>query len=245
MRYIAKTDIGLKRENNEDCLFAKIYDDNNALFIVADGLGGYASGEIASQVVTKSIRESFEAEYENLKTMNNNEVKEFLSKIVKIANEKVYSMQSTNPKYKGMGTTIVLVSKVNGKIYYESIGDSRLYYIDERQENIEQITVDDTYVNELLKKHLIKEEEVETHPQKHVLTKALGIFSKIEVNVNDFDKEKGYLILCSDGLTNMLTNEDILHAVIVNPFDKLAEKYVIEANARGGKDNITVVIVEI
>ncbi len=245
MRFIAKTDIGLKRENNEDCLFAKIYDDDNALFIVADGLGGYASGEIASQVVTKSIRESFESGFESLKTADDNKIKEFLSEIVKIANEKVYSMQSTNPKYKGMGTTIVLVSKINGKLYYESIGDSRLYYIDEKQENIEQITIDDTYVNELLKKNLIKEEEVETHPQKHVLTKALGIFSKIEINVNKFDRDRGYLILCSDGLTNMLTNEDILHTVIVNSFDKLAEKYVIEANAKGGRDNITVIIVEI
>ena len=78
-----------------------------------------------------------------------------------------------------MGTTIVLVGKVNGKIYYESVGDSRLYYIDENKQSIEQITSDDTYVNELLKKNLIKKSEAETHPQKHVLTKALGILIKL------------------------------------------------------------------
>lgn len=245
MRYTAKTDIGLKRENNEDCLFAKIYDEENALFIVADGLGGYSSGEIASQTVTKSVREDFEAKLEVLKNGEKKKVKEYLAKIVLDANDKVYSMQTSEPKYKGMGTTIVLVAKINGNLYYLSIGDSRLYYIDERKENIEQITIDDTYVNELLKKNLIKEEEAETHPQKHVLTKALGIFSKLEVKVHDFYKTSGYLILCSDGLTNMLTDEEILEKILVTPQDKLAEKYVNEANAKGGRDNITVIAVEI
>ena len=245
MRYTAKTDIGLKRENNEDCLFAKIYDEENALFIVADGLGGYSSGEIASQTVTKNIREGFEEKLDVLKSGEKKKVKEYLSKIVLNANEKVYSMQTGEPKYKGMGTTIVLVAKIIGNIYYLSIGDSRLYYVDKRKENIEQITVDDTYVNELLKKNLIKEEEAEKHPQKHVLTKALGIFSKLEIKVHDFYKTEGYLILCSDGLTNMLKDEEILEKLLVTPEDKIAEKYVNEANAKGGKDNITVIVVEI
>ena len=245
MRYTSKTDIGLKRENNEDCLFAKIYDEDNALFIVADGLGGYSSGEIASQTVAKSVREDFEAKLDVLKTGEKKKVKEYLAKIVLNANNKVYSMQTSNPKYKGMGTTIVLVAKISGDIYYLSIGDSRLYYIDERKENIEQITIDDTYVNELLKKNLIKEEEAEKHPQKHVLTKALGIFSKLEIKVHDFYKTSGYLLLCSDGLTNMLSNEEILEKLLVTPEDKIAEKYINEANAKGGRDNITVIVVEI
>ena len=148
-------------------------------------------------------------------------------------------------KYNGMGTTITLVGKVNNKLYYESVGDSRLYYIDANKENIEQITVDDTYVNELLKKKLIKKSEVENHPQKHMLTKAIGIFNKIDTQVDILEKDKGYLILTTDGLTNMLTNEDILQTVRLNRFLALSDIFVDAANRNGGTDNITVIVVEI
>lgn len=245
MRYTAKTDVGLKRDNNEDNLYARIYDENTALFVVADGLGGYSSGEVASKVAVNNIRDNFELNLDNLKKSDEDDVKKFLKQLIKITNEKIYSMQMANPQYKGMGTTIVLVGKVNGKIYYESIGDSRLYYIDESKQTIEQITVDDTYVNELLKKNLIKKSEAATHPQKHVLTKALGIFNKIDVQVDILIKDKGYLILCSDGLTNMLTNEDIIQTVELTDFDLLADTFIDKANRNGGTDNITVVVVKI
>lgn len=245
MRYTAKTDVGLKRDNNEDNLYARIYDENTALFVVADGLGGYSSGEVASKVAVNNIRDNFELNLDNLKKSDEDDVKKFFKQLIKITNEKIYSMQMANPQYKGMGTTIVLVGKVNGKIYYESIGDSRLYYIDESKQTIEQITVDDTYVNELLKKNLIKKSEAATHPQKHVLTKALGIFNKIDVQVDILIKDKGYLILCSDGLTNMLTNEDIIQTVELTDFDLLADTFVDKANRNGGTDNITVVVVKI
>lgn len=245
MRYTAKTDRGQIRENNEDFFYANVYDENTALFIVADGLGGYASGEVASKMTVNSVVENFELNMETLKTSNDEEIKNFFRHVISMSNEKVYKLQKTEAKYKGMGTTIVLVAKINGKMYYESVGDSRLYYIDSRKEEIQQVTIDDTYVNELLKKNLIKEEEVETHPQKHVLTKAVGVFNKIDVQVDVLDKDSGYLILCSDGLTNMLTDEDILKMVITKDFDTLSEHYVVEANAHGGRDNITVIAVEI
>lgn len=245
MRYTAKTDVGLKRNNNEDSLFAKIYDNDTALFVVADGLGGYSSGEVASQIAVNAIKDNFELNLETLKASSEDKIKQFFKQLISITNEKIYNMQNTNPKYKGMGTTIVLVSKINNRLYYESIGDSRLYYIDSKKENIEQITVDDTYVNELLRKNLIKKSEVENHPQKHMLTKALGIFNKVDIQVNILERQKGYLILCSDGLTNMLTNEDILQIVISNNFLVLSDVFIDNANRNGGKDNITVIVVEI
>jgi len=201
MRYTARTDVGLKRENNEDNLYARIYDENTALFVVADGLGGYSSGEVASKVAVNNIRDNFEVNLDTLKKSDEHDVKQFFKQLIQVTNEKIYSMQMANPKYKGMGTTIVLVGKINGNIYYESVGDSRLYYIDEIKQDIEQITEDDTYVNELLRKKLIKKSEVDTHPQKHMLTKALGIFNKVDLQVDILLKNKGYLILCSDGLT--------------------------------------------
>lgn len=245
MRYTTRTDVGLKRENNEDNLYARIYDENTALFVVADGLGGYSSGEVASKVAVNNIRDNFEVNLDTLKKSDEHDIKQFFKQLIQITNEKIYSMQMANPKYKGMGTTIVLVGKVNGNIYYESVGDSRLYYIDEIKQKIEQITEDDTYVNELLRKKLIKKSEVDTHPQKHMLTKALGIFNKVDLQVDLLIKDKGYLILCSDGLTNMLTNENILQTVINTDFSILADTLVDEANRNGGTDNITVIVVEI
>ena len=245
MRYTARTDVGQKRENNEDNLYARIYDENTALFVVADGLGGYSSGEVASKVAVNNIRDNFEVNLDKLKKSDEIDIKQFFKQLIQITNEKIYSMQMANPKYKGMGTTIVLVGKVNGKMYYESVGDSRLYYIDENKQSIEQITSDDTYVNELLKKNLIKKSEAETHPQKHVLTKALGIFNKIDVQVDILIKDKGFLVLCSDGLTNMLSNEDILKTVKENNFLILSDSFIDKANINGGTDNITVVVVEI
>ena len=245
MRYTARTDIGLKREKNEDNFFAKIYDENTALFIVADGLGGYSSGEVASKVAINTIKDNFELNIETLRKKNEEKVKLFLKQLIIIANEKIYNLQNSNKKYNGMGTTVVLVGKINGKLYYESVGDSRLYYIDEDKQSIEQITSDDTYVNELLKKKLIKKSEADNHPQKHVLTKALGIFNKLDVQVDILIKDKGYLILCSDGLTNMLTNEDILQIVNQTNFLLLSDKFIDKANENGGTDNITVIVVEI
>lgn len=245
MRYTARTDVGRKRENNEDNLYARIYDEQTALFVVADGLGGYSSGEVASKVAVNNIRDNFEVNLDTLKKSDEHDVKQFFKQLIEITNEKIYSMQLANPKYKGMGTTIVLVGKINGKIYYESIGDSRLYYIDEKKQSIEQVTVDDTYVNELLKKNLIKKSEAATHPQKHMLTKALGIFNKIDVQVDVLIRNKGYLILCSDGLTNMLTNEDILQTIELTNFMTLSDVFIDKANRNGGTDNITVVVVEI
>ncbi len=245
MRYTARTDIGLKREQNEDDFFAKIYDENTALFIVADGLGGYSSGEVASKVAIKTMKDNFELNIETLRKVDEEKVKTFFEQLIIIANEKIYNLQKSNKKYNGMGTTIVLVGKVDGKLYYESVGDSRLYYIDANKDTIEQITVDDTYVNELLKKNLIKKSEIATHPQKHMLTKALGIFGKIESKAKILDVNTGYLILCSDGLTNMLSNDDILQTVKDNNFVIVSDKLIDIANENGGVDNITAVVIEI
>ena len=245
MKYTARTDIGQKRENNEDFLFAKIYDDNTALFVVADGLGGYSSGEVASQMAVNSIKDNFELNLDVLRASDEEKIKQFFKQLIIVTNDKVFDVQKSNKKYNGMGTTITLVGKVNNKLYYESVGDSRLYYIDANKENIEQVTVDDTYVNELLKKKLIKKSEVENHPQKHMLTKAIGIFNKIDTQVDILVKDIGYLILTTDGLTNMLTNEDILQTVRLNRFLALSDIFVEAANRNGGTDNITVIVVEI
>ena len=245
MRYTAKTDIGQKRKNNEDSYFAKIYDEDIALYIVADGLGGYNSGEVASQLAVKLVVENFEHNLNLLKSSSEDQVKSFFEQLIHITNEKVYEVQSNNEKYSGMGTTAVIVSVINNKIYYTSIGDTRIYYINDEKTVIKQVTTDDTYVNELLRKKLIKADEAINHPQKHVLTKAIGIFEKVEVKTQILNKENGYLILCSDGLTNMLNNKEIINVMRTNQFSKLSDVYVNLSNENGGSDNITVIVVEL
>jgi len=246
MKFIAKTDVGKKRGNNEDAFFTKIYNENIALYIVADGLGGYESGEVASNLLIKVFSEYFEKSIEDIDSnISDSKVKSILTKALLSANDKIYKLEKTDAKYRGMGTTIVVVVMIFGKIYYMSIGDSRLYFLDENLLRIRQVTEDDTYVNELLRTNVIGPEEVENHPQKHVLTKAIGIFSKVDGSVKKINAKSGYLLLCTDGLTNMLTDIEILNIFKKFKFDELATKLIFKANLHGGNDNITVVIVKI
>ena len=209
MEFVAKSDVGRKRSNNEDSFFAKIYNENIALFIVADGLGGYASGEVASKIVTDTISTYVENNLNFLAAMNSKQIMESIKKVVLEANKKIYSLEKTDVKYDNMGSTVVLALKVSNDMYYTSIGDTRLYYISDKMDKIEQITIDDTYVNELIKTRIITEEEAKVHPQRHVLTKAVGITKDLKFNVEKLNKKRGYLLFCSDGLTNMLEDKEI------------------------------------
>lgn len=246
MKFIAKTDVGKKRSNNEDAFFTKIYSEDISLYIVADGLGGYESGEVASNILIQVFSECFE---ESIKNIDSNitdvKVKSILTQALLTANEKIYKLEKTDAKYRGMGTTIVIVTKIYDKIYYMSVGDSRLYFLDEKLSRIKQVTEDDTYVNELLRTNVIGPEEAKDHPQKHVLTKAVGIFSKVDATVRKINAKDGYLLLCTDGLTNMLTDIEILNIFKKCKFEELAENLILKANLYGGNDNITVVIVKI
>lgn len=245
MEFVANTDIGKKRANNEDSFFAKCYNDEIALYVVADGLGGYEGGEFASKMLVDSISNYIESNLERLPKLNENNIKNILNVSLNLANKKIYDLEKTDEKYKGMGTTIVLLLKVKSKLFYMSVGDSRMYHITSDFSKIEQITVDDTYVNELIKTNVITKEEAIDHPQKHVLTKAVGILKNINANVEILNKDKGYLLLCSDGVSNMLSCEEILEVFSKNDFSKLADNIIKKANLNGGNDNITVVIVKL
>ena len=244
MDFVAKTDVGIKRSNNEDSYFAKKYNDDISLYIIADGLGGYEGGEIASRLLTIKMSRYFEEHLND--NLNDEKVISniLLTSLDKINNE-IYKMEKVNEKYNGMGTTIVLVAVIYKKIYYISIGDSRLYYIDEKFNNIVQITEEDTYVNTLLKTTAIEQKDVENHPQKHVLTKAIGVFKDVNAQVNLLDENKGYLLLCTDGLTNMLDNKSILQVLQLNKFENVAEEYIKKANENGGVDNTTVIVIKL
>ena len=244
MNFVAKSDIGKIRTNNEDSFFAKEYNEDVSLFVVADGMGGYASGEVASSIVTETMSTCIEEYINILPSKKEENVKEIFKEALTKANEKIFNLGKTDIKYEGMGTTVVAILKVKNNMYYTSVGDTRIYYIDDKLKAIMQITEDDSYVNELVKTNVITKEEAENHPQKHMLTKAVGILDTIVFDIKKINKKKGYLLLCTDGLTNMLNDREILKIIQENNFEYTAEKLVLKANEKGGNDNITVVILK-
>lgn len=244
MEFVAKTDVGLRRSNNEDSYFAKKYSDEVSLYIVADGLGGYEGGEIASRLLTIKMSRYFE-EHLNDDLKDESIVSDILLTALDKINGEIYKMEKSSPKYNGMGTTIVLVAVIYNKVYYLSVGDSRLYYISNDRNSIKQITEDDTYVNTLLKTNAIEQKDVENHPQKHVLTKAIGVFKDIKTELHALNETSGYLLLCTDGLTNMLDNEAILQVLQMKKFENTADEYIEKANENGGVDNTTVVVIKL
>ena len=244
MEFVAKTDVGLRRSNNEDSYFAKKYSDEVSLYIVADGLGGYEGGEIASRLLTIKMSRYFE-EHLNDDLKDESIVSDILLTALDKINGEIYKMEKSSPKYNGMGTTIVLVAVIYNKVYYLSVGDSRLYYISNDKNSIKQITEDDTYVNTLLKTNAIEQKDVENHPQKHVLTKAIGVFKDIKTELHALNETSGYLLLCTDGLTNMLDNEAILQVLQMKKFENTADEYIKKANENGGVDNTTVVVIKL
>ncbi|MEG1705544.1 MAG: Stp1/IreP family PP2C-type Ser/Thr phosphatase [Clostridia bacterium] len=251
--YVVRSDVGQKREINEDYfLIKKIGKDGKdiVLYIVADGLGGYESGEVASKLAAETIYNNILNEYDVLiKSKNKNKEKSvcnLLKNAVKNANEQIYNLEKTDEKYKGMGTTLLVVLKYFDDIYYLSVGDSRIYYIERNFNKIFLLTEDDTYVNELVKTNAITYEEAKNHPQKHILTKAVGVFKDIEVTIQKLEKDfNGYILLCTDGVTNMIKKDEIIDIFKKSTFDMFAQKIVDISNERGGTDNITALVIDI
>lgn len=239
MKAYAKTDIGSKRSMNQDSLYCN---ENQVgsfqnLFIVADGMGGHRAGDHASKLCVESIVSSIE------KSGHKTPVTIF-EEAVTNANRTVYEEAKANPEYDGMGTTMVACTLLGDKLYIANIGDSRLYLIDDE---IQQITSDHSLVEEMVKIGNITEREARVHPHKNIITRALGIDSSVhadyfEISVNKFN----YILMCSDGLSNMLEDEDmeyiIKHSETV---EQAVNKLVDKANENGGDDNITVIVVRI
>lgn len=235
------TDSGLSRENNQDSFFVSNQEDF-PLFIVADGMGGHNAGEIASDIAVETIRENTFNNRENLNCKDNivNTIKQSLAE----ANKKIYFKALGTPECSGMGTTVTMVYVFQNKLYIGHVGDSRAYYIDELC--IKQITEDDSLVNELLKNGSITKEEAINHPQRNVITKALGTSIDIEVDVETFDYKHGdILIICSDGLSNMVKEDIIFKTIKSEDNVNLACRYLVDlAKENGGLDNITVIIIK-
>ena len=243
LRAVGLTDVGKVREVNQDS-FANI--DMLGLYIVADGMGGHAAGEKASlSAVTTAIEVFSSYDFEEKKLMGSDvtlTIEDVIKIALKEANNRIIQASISSVHLQGMGTTGVISILYGDKVFLGNVGDSRAYLIN--AEGIKQISRDHSVVQDLKDQGLITEEEAKVHPYRNVITRCLGMQADIEVDTFNLDFNVGdRVLMCTDGLTNHVTNEEIRATVIENEDLDVACKALIDkANERGGTDNITVVI---
>ena len=213
------------------------------LFLVADGMGGHAGGEVASRMAVELVRETFKKDMEQ--TGDASDPSKRLQKAIQTANQNIYEKGSQTPSLSGMGTTIVCAYLHEKTVYIAYVGDSRAYQI--HQQDITQVTYDHSLVYEYIKTGMMTAEEAENHPLKHVLSRAMGTSSQVEADVLQVQVEPGdFLLLCSDGLSNTVSNQSIVQKLQNNNGDLegACQALIEEANHQGGIDNITVAVLQ-
>ena len=247
--YKAVTDVGRKRKGNEDSLFVNA--DQN-LFVVADGMGGHAAGEVASKIAVDSINEfvvltAGDEEItwpfgldENMSYDGNR-----LKTAVRFANRKVLEATKERAEYEGMATTVAAVLVDGDSANLAHVGDSRVYLV--RAEELTQLTSDHSWVNEQIQSGVISADQARSHPLRNVVTRALGGKADLQVDMQVHEIEpQDILLLCSDGLTTMIPDDEIARLMneTQGDIEEAAQSLVDAANARGGEDNITVVLLK-
>ena len=248
IRYAAKTDVGMKRTHNED-YFSLLEQDQ--LFLVADGMGGHASGEVASKMAAETMQEFFTRSQDDDVTWpykmdrQLSFVENRLVVGVKMANQRIYEAALKDLRLKGMGTTIVGGQIVGDKLYIAHVGDSRCYRV--REGKIQQMTRDHSLLEDYKDaKPGMSEEEQRKFPHKNVITRALGMRDTVQVDLHAQDIAPGdTYVFCSDGLSGMIDDDTILKIVVANPDLELAVSALVEAaNQAGGTDNVTVLALQ-
>lgn len=238
MRSFGLTDKGLVREHNEDHFYRSDNKVGNLpnLYVVADGMGGHNAGDIASkQAVAYMI--------DYIEKAKDTDVTVLMTDAVLHANEQVFLEGQENSSYKGMGTTLVACSIVESKLYVVNVGDSRLYKLSSA---LEQVTVDHSIVEELYRAGQITEQDKMTHPDRNVITRAIGAEGAVAVDHFTVDlSAEDLIVMCSDGLNKMMVNEEIERLIDKHDDLEAAAGALVEgAKALGGRDNITVILVD-
>jgi len=243
-----QSDVGRVRSSNEDAW--GVFPDLQ-FFVVADGMGGHAAGEIASRMAVDIMHDFIESSLPSSEVTWPAEIDMNLPLPVrrlvaagKLANEKIFQSSRAQSKLSGMGTTMVAVLIDQNTAYIAHVGDSRAYLL--RDEKISRLTEDHSLINDYITQGLLKSEEAQQHPLKHVITRALGSSGRVEVDVKPVPLQHGdVILLCSDGLSNLLTDEEMS----ATGFDALqdprsvCERLIDFANLKGGEDNITVIVI--
>lgn len=242
MRFHGITDIGKMRNKNEDIIYYPTYEDEEKLFILADGMGGAKAGEVASKLALETSKAVFDTNIVN--AVDQEDIQGVIRKSIINANKIVMSESQKINSYKGMGSTLIMAYAYKNKIYIGHVGDSRVYRI--RKNVIRQLTKDHSFAQELLRNGTITREEAENHPQRNALTKVIGYERNLEpdIIVKGFLKDD-IILICSDGLSNMVSDEDIYKIIIKNYYDvRVACRELVKAaNNAGGADNISAIVI--
>ena len=240
MKGFARTDIGKARDMNQDYYYIPSSENDLQIYILADGMGGYNGGEIASKLAVQTVREYIENNFDKIEHTKE-EILNMIKKSMENANSVVYEESKKDDNLQGMGTTLDVCLIYNNKIFIGHVGDSRIYRI--RQNVMRKLTKDHSYVQKLIEDGTITREEAMTHPKKNMLMKALGCTPYVEPDVRARNYIVGdILIMCSDGLTNMVKEEEIYKTVIEDAVEA-PKKLIEQANKLGGYDNITVITI--
>ena len=243
---VGETNVGMKRAHNEDAF--EVIDDER-LYIVADGMGGHASGEVAAKMAIDTLREFMKATsadpeatwpYKMDKSRGYEENR--LITGIKLANLRIHEAAARDPKVRGMGTTIVAILVVDDGVLVAHVGDSRVYRI--RDGKMEQLTDDHSLLNDYIKMKRLTEEEIANFPHKNVIVRALGMKETVKVDTRlDHPQPGDVYVLCSDGLAGPISDEEILELTTsTNDLKAGASRLIERANANGGPDNVTVVL---
>jgi serine/threonine protein phosphatase PrpC len=239
------TDVGCQRENNEDSFsyWEPASDDafrrKGRLAVVADGMGGYEGGQEASRLAVETVQSVYDRD-------TTDDPRDALLKGFRTAHERIREYAEEHPEFQGMGTTCTALALNNLHLYFAHVGDSRLYLV--RGNTISRLTRDHSYVGRLVESGVLRSDEAEGHPQRHILTAALGAGAEVEadaptqpITLQDHD----VLVLCTDGLWSLIHEPEILEIVSSRPAPAACEELVKAARSRGGPDNITVQILRI
>lgn len=249
LTYASLSHIGMQREQNEDrcypdpnrpnpLLTPELVQRKGQLFIVADGMGGMAAGEVASQMAVETVVKEFYGGSDRIGPGEN------LVLAVKSANFQIYNYASGSELLNGMGTTTTALVVTDGEAHIAHVGDSRAYLY--REGRLRQVTEDHSWVAEQVKAGILTEEQARVHPSRHLLARALGTQPHVQVNTVALSLRPGdLLLLCTDGLTSHLTDRQITKVISANASPRaICETLVAEANQRGGEDNVTVIVIQ-
>lgn len=241
MLITGKTDIGTVRSKNEDAFDYGTLPDGTSWAIVCDGMGGVHGGKVASTAAIEMVSDKIKKCYNPLMSVTS--IENLLLSSITTANVNVFDRGVYDSSLKGMGTTVVAAVVKNGEACIAHVGDSRAYIIQNNE--IKQITKDHSLVQEMLDKGQITKAEFENNPIKNIITRAMGVDEDIDIDFDYVSLNEGEsLLLCTDGLSGLVNDKRILEIYQTTEFDSLAQKYIDEANSKGGNDNITVVIMK-
>ena len=238
MKYYAMTDVGRRREMNQDYVYAtgQPIGPFPNLLVVADGMGGHKAGDFASKFTVEVVKREIAGS-------RSRKPEKVMHDAIQAANRELIRVASRDVKLEGMGTTLVVATVIGDTLYFANIGDSRLYLIDD---NIKQLSKDHSLVEEMVRLGGIKAEDARNHPDKNIITRAMGVKDEAEADFYEFRIKRGdKILMCTDGLSNMVEDEDMFGLVkgsrdVVEAVQMLIDR----ANSNGGRDNIGVVLAE-